>query len=235
MERLTKHWSNLSLNDREGGGVHLRMDRSLTESIIAATFLTKRALSIDAIICTFNPLWRSKHGFEVRNAGDHVMLFVFLDKKEVDRILAVEPWSFDRHIVLLQRYEKKVPVRELVFNQVAIWVQIHDILAPYMTREVVEDLCGNARIVDKMTHLSEMVGRSFMRLRVVIDVSLPLCRGRLISFDEGEEGWVSFKYERLPNICYWCGCLNHRDNDCDWWTESDGSLKDKDREYGPWI
>ena len=69
----------------------------------------------------------------------------------------------------------------------------------------------------------------------MIDASLPLCRGRLISFNEGEEGWVSFRYERLPNICYWCGCLNHCDKDCDRWVESDGSLKDEDKEYGSWI
>ena len=104
-----------------------------------------------------------------------------------------------------------------------------------MTREVAEDICGNAGIVDKSTQLSEMMGGSFMRVRVVIDVSLPLCRGRMISFDEGDEAWVSFKYVRLPNICYWCGCLNHSDKDCDRWIEGDGSLKDEDKEYGPWI
>uniref|UniRef100_A0A7N2LTL6 Zinc knuckle CX2CX4HX4C domain-containing protein n=1 Tax=Quercus lobata TaxID=97700 RepID=A0A7N2LTL6_QUELO len=182
MESLTKHWNNLSLNEREGGGVHLRKDRSLNE-FIAAKFLTKRALSIDAIIRTYNPLWRSKRGFEVRNVGDH----------------------------------------------------IHDIPAPFMTREVAEELCGNAGIVDKTTDFSNMMGGSFMRVRVIIDASLPLCRGRLISFDEGEEGWVSFRYERLPNICYWCGCLNHYDKDCDRWIESDGSLKDEDKEYESWI
>ena len=105
----------------------------MSEFIIVVKFLTKRVLSIDAIIHTFNPLWRSKHGFEVRNASDHIMLFVFSDKEEVDKILAAEPWSFGRHIVLLQRYDKKVPIRELVFNQVAIWIQIHDIPTPYMT------------------------------------------------------------------------------------------------------
>ena len=30
------------------------------------------------------------------------MLFVFSDKEEAEKILAAEPWSFDRHIVLLQ-------------------------------------------------------------------------------------------------------------------------------------
>ena len=56
-----------------------------------------------------------------------------------------------------------------------------------MTREVAEDICGNAGLVDKTIQLSEMMGGSFMRVRVVIDVSLPLCRGRLISFDEGDQ------------------------------------------------
>ena len=104
-----------------------------------------------------------------------------------------------------------------------------------MTCEVAEELCENVGMVDRTTNFSDIVGGSFMRVRVVIDVALPLCRGRLITFDKGEEGWVSFKYERLPNICYWCGCLNHSDKDCDHWIESDGSLKVEDREYGPWI
>ena len=137
--------------------------------------------------------------------------------------------------MLIQRYDKKVPIRELKFNQVALWIQIHDIPAVFMTHEVAEELCENVGMVDRTTNLSNMVGGSFMRVRVVIDADLPLCRGRLISFDEGEEGWASFKYERLPNICYWCGCLNHSDKDCERWIESDGNLKVEDREYGPWI
>ena len=41
-----------------------------------------------------------------------------------------------------------------------------------------------------------------MRIRVVLDVSLPLCRGRVISLENGKSLWITFKYERLPNICY---------------------------------
>lgn len=137
--------------------------------------------------------------------------------------------------MLIQRYEKKLPTHKLNFSQVAIWVQIHDIQATFMTHEVAEELWENVGAVNRTTDLSDMVGGSFMRVRVVIDVALPLCRGRLITSDEGEEGWVSFKYKRLPNICYWCGCLNHSDKDCDRWIESDGSLKVEDKEYRPWI
>lgn len=68
-----------------------------------------------------------------------------------------------------------------------------------------------------------------------VDFSLPLCRGRVLSIEDEEEHWVTFKYERLPNICYWSGCLDHLDKDCDRWIESEGTLEESDREYGAWI
>ena len=72
---------------------------------------------------------------------------------------------------------------------------------------------------------SEGGGGSFMRVRVTLDVYQPLCRGRVIKLEEGGKTWVNFKYERLPNICYWCGCFDHSDKDCDLWIQSKGSLQ----------
>ena len=41
-----------------------------------------------------------------------------------------------------------------------------------------------------------------MRVRVSIDITKPLSRGRKFGKSNGEESWASFKYERLPNLCY---------------------------------
>lgn len=68
-----------------------------------------------------------------------------------------------------------------------------------------------------------------------MDVNLPLCQGCMFSIEDSREGWVSFKYECLPNICYWCRRLNHVDRDCDLWIESDGMLEAEDQECTPWI
>lgn len=48
--------------------------------------------------------------------GDHTILFVFDTNEEVEKILASEPWSFDRHLVVLQMLEIVVIVRDLAFK-----------------------------------------------------------------------------------------------------------------------
>ena len=46
---------------------------------------------------------------------------------------------------------------------------------------------------------------------------------------------MPFKYERLPSLCFWCGCLTHDDRDCELWAESEGSLTPESQEFGPWL
>ena len=78
-------------------------------------------------------------------------------------------------------------------------------------------------------------GGGFMKVRVLIDITQPLCRGRVICLEDDKELWVSFKYERLPNLCYWCGRLTHNDRDCELWLDSEGTLEEADKKYGLWI
>ena len=69
----------------------------------------------------------------------------------------------------------------------------------------------------------------------MVDISKPLYRGRHVSLEDGKTHWVSFKYERLLNLYYWCGCLTHNDRDCEKWIESEVSLKPKEQKFGSWL
>lgn len=69
-------------------------------------------------------------------------------------------------------------------------------------------------VVDRSTEDLESEGGSYIQVRVTLDVFQILCQGRIIKLDEGEKIWVNFRYERLLNIYYWCGCLNHGDKEC---------------------
>lgn len=46
---------------------------------------------------------------------------------------------------------------------------------------------------------------------------------------------MEFQYERLPNICYWCGMLTHADKECKAWLKSKGELSVDNQQFGPWL
>ena len=70
--------------------------------------------------------------FKIRDIGNHTVLFVF------DNQLL----SFDKHLVAIQRYEKSMHVRDLCFDLVPLWVQVHDIPIKFMNQEVAVGICS---------------------------------------------------------------------------------------------
>ena len=54
-------------------------------------------------MCTFGQLWRSANGFKIHNLGDHIVLFVFDNNSDVERIIENQLSSFDKHLVVLEK------------------------------------------------------------------------------------------------------------------------------------
>ena len=73
----------------------------------------------------------------------------------------------------------------------------------------------------------------FFRIRVDADITKPLMKGKMVHFEDVGEGWVFFKYERLPIFCYRCGILNHQDHECKKITKGCLSLDDDGFQFGP--
>lgn len=115
-------------------------------------------------------------------------------------------------------------------------MQVHDIPICFMNRGV-KDLCEAIGTMNKSMESAEVKGGSLMRVKSFGGrvLTFVLWSYHLIGVKGVGEIWVSFKYKRIPNICYWCGCLNHFNKDCDLWIDSEGSLTVEDQEYGPWI
>ena len=50
---------------------------------------------------------------------------------------------------------------------------------------------------------------AFFRLRVLVNVLKPLPTGFWSKDVQGVAQWFHIKYERLPDFCFFCGCMGH--------------------------
>ena len=215
------------------------MDLSKTGRVqgfaLAAKFFTRRSLNVEAVVRTFRPLWRTCGDFQASDAKHNHMVFTFEVEEDVEKVFMGEPWSFDRHLVVFTRYDGLGSVQELLFDKVSFWVQIHHLPFSHMTEETAISLGETIGPVIKTRDVSELRGGTFMRVRVSVNILEPICRGRRVTFGQNSKGWISFLYERLPNLCYWCGWFTHDDKECPTWLQSKGSLALEEQQFGAWL
>lgn len=84
-----------------------------------------------------------------------------------------------------------------------------------------------------MTNSGAHWGRC-LRVRVNIDVSKRLVRGKKLAIEGDTQRWIFFKYERFPNLCYKCGLLNQDLKECLELAPKE-QLDLKNLQYGLWL
>ena len=236
MEAIEGLWERFSLSEQEGNMVDLADAPSHPKSFLAAKFLTRRTLNIEAVARTFMPLWKTEHGFSIRDMNDNKLIFVFEEEVDRERVMLGEPWAYDKYLVILQWIEEEEAIEEVDFGATSFWVQLHGLPVRRINPEVASILGSSLGKVDPISAgEAHAEGGHAMRIRVSIDITNPLCRGRLTRSEKGCEAWISFKYERLSNFCYWCGQVTHSDKDCAYWLCNKDKLKVEDQQYGPWL
>ena len=52
-----------------------------------------------------------------------------------------------------------------------------------------------------------------MRVQININITQPLCKGRLVNIGGPKPQWILFKYDRMSILCYWCGIMNRDEKD----------------------
>ncbi|KAF3955993.1 hypothetical protein CMV_018851 [Castanea mollissima] len=116
-----------------------------------------------------------------------------------------------------------------------MWVQVHNLPIGITSTAVKSIVSAAGKVFENSPHKEVYEGCNFVRFRVSIDITKPLCRGRKLALRDGQDSWVCFKYERMPNICHWCGKLTHMDRECPIWLKGKHTLKEVEQQFGSWM
>ena len=113
--------------------------------------------------------------------------------------------------MLSKRLEGDLSPGNVKFQQSPFWIRVITIPNKSMNTTVGNHIAkeiGTPLLIDAPG--SGLAWGPFLRMRVDIDISKSLMRGKMVHIEDMEDGWVHFKHERLPIFCYPCGILGHQ-------------------------
>ena len=124
----------------------------------------------------------------------------------------------------------------VALEHASLWVQIWGVPFDLMSPKVA------AKVGNKMGSVEDMERRRrtddrkfFLSVRVALPISKPVQRGGFLLGSDGKRHWVTFKYERLPMFCHFCGILGHDLCHCPAHFAATKETDNVDYQYGEWL
>ena len=117
MDEITTKCASLRLTEKEESKVDLIQPVTETEHVLVGKFCTKRCVGVESVVRVLKSVWQTEKNFEVCDMGDNKVLFQFEDEKDLDRVLLLSPWTFDKYLVLLHKLGAGEAVNKVQFHK----------------------------------------------------------------------------------------------------------------------
>ena len=189
---LAPNRAKLSLKAKESQAVDLLLDDIDNSKTLVAKFFTKRHPNMEAINQTLRSMWRSGGSFKIWDLGENTVLLLFEDVADANRIFMQGPWSFNKYLIGLYRPREEATVNGATLDKASFWVQIHGLPLRLMWKEndeAIGSTLGRMECIEE-TKTGDCRGHC-IRMRVDLDITQPLYRGRLVQEEGNHNGFHS--------------------------------------------
>jgi hypothetical protein len=239
-EDFTHLWGSFTLKEDESDELAIGESAmapliSRGEACVVGKLLADRVVGKEVLKTPMIRAWQPSGRVTFKNLGPNLFLIEFQYEWDKSRIMEGRPWTFDGHLLSMVEYNGVKPLQQVNFDRAAFWVRMSNLPLACMSREVGISIGSSVGAVEDVDVADDGVGwGEFLRVRIVLDLSKPLPRGRTIRVRDTPV-WVPFKYEKIPKFCFKCGVVRHGDRGC---VVSGGRKTSggwSENEYGPWL
>ncbi|OMO55831.1 hypothetical protein COLO4_35857 [Corchorus olitorius] len=194
-----------------------------------------RALNWRGVLNVLRSIWGTKDLEDVRELGKNLYGLSFRIKKGTDFALNNGPWSIIGHHLILKRWDITKAVKEFEFNEIQLWIQVHNLPFVMQTLTNARKIGGTiGKIIDiEDPSWNFGIGRGFLRIKVELDIDKRLVEGFWVPKQNDERIWCDIKYERLADFCYCCGRMGHTEKTYGFTADRE-SFNGKQK-YGSWL
>ncbi|KAF5183693.1 Ta11-like non-ltr retrotransposon [Thalictrum thalictroides] len=189
----------------EAGEDEERWQRSLIGKL-----QTKRWFGEDDIKKELIRNWNISNKFEFMMVAEGICIITF--SNEIDFIFVLEngPWDIHGYVMSFKRWSKDIVLESFEFPFFPMWVQVFGLPLERHNKEnimKVGAIFGEVLMVDSVGNAEGRL--PYTRVQVMFNVHFPIKIDAMVRLSGGKIAKVTFKYERLPLFCHFCGMIGH--------------------------
>ncbi|XP_040992702.1 uncharacterized protein LOC121239512 [Juglans microcarpa x Juglans regia] len=239
-DELERLWEGFNLTEEEKLEVPLsevatRRSKLRGKKSLIIFIVMEKSLNREALKLTMTKLWNPEGRIVFNEVGHNRFIIEFHKEVDIERVLKGIPWSFDKHLICVQDFDSSTPPTEINFTHEPFWIQLHGMPLAAMNIEGGESIGASVGEVITVDVDGEGIEwGKFLRIRLNMDITKPLARGRLIRMDRTQR-WIEFKNERLPLLCFQCRIVRHLDRNCAFTKNRSQTKVEEKSQYGQWL
>lgn len=149
--------------------------------------LAHRSIDLESLRKNLRMLWKPNKGVQIFEIEEELYLVEFGDGCDKKKILEMCLWSYEKQLILLKEFEDELVPKDISIWQSPFWIQIFNLPLKSRTSETGQAIgskVGEVMAVDVSE--SGIHWGKYLRVRVKIDVTKKLVRGKKVMIEGGK-------------------------------------------------
>nr|POE91183.1 hypothetical protein CFP56_51459 [Quercus suber] len=131
-DELEELWKKLSFTNEEDANIVLgsgstKAAKDRGKNCLVMKVLSSRSIMLDSLRKNLRMIWKLNKGVQISVLENEMFMVEFGDEKDKKKVLEMSPWSFEKQLVLLQKFKGEQAPKEIQLARSPFWVQIHNL------------------------------------------------------------------------------------------------------------
>lgn len=89
--------------------------------------MSEKLIDKEALKSSLANLWKLQGTINFKDVGLNLFVLVFIKEYDILKVQEGRPWTFDRNLLCLAKYDSRLMPKQVDFSMKHMWVQIHNL------------------------------------------------------------------------------------------------------------
>lgn len=139
--------------------------------------ISDRHIKNNVVKSVLKEAWARFGPVRMSEVNASTLVFDFDNSRDIDQVLELSPWSIHGHCLNLKFCLAHKSDDEIDFGRVQMWVQIHGLSLEMFNKQNAQCIGDSIGQCLRTEDVQTMHLRTFLRVQVDVDISMPLMSG----------------------------------------------------------